>query len=100
MFFLIMNKIMQLSVKRICVSLFLLAVGMPLRAAGRFDELIEKLESLPYGYGLGFVIAIILFFAIILSYAYDIEDKEKRGYGRLALMLLIFILYVVVVYIL
>ena len=48
---------------------------MPSKAAGRFGEFEEKLESIPYG--LGILIPIFFVFAAIIGLVYDIEDKEK-----------------------
>ena len=89
---------MSLFAKRIWLCTILFGVVMPSKAAGRFSEFIEKLESIPYG--LGFSIAIFMFFVIFISRAYESEDKVGKGYGRLVGLLIFVLLYVLVVYIL
>lgn len=90
-----MNKFILLSGKRFWLCSILFAVIMPSKAAGRFGEFVEKLESIPYG--LGILIPIFFVFAAIIGLVYDIEDKEKRGYGRCVVLIIFLILYVLVV---
>jgi hypothetical protein len=90
-----MSKFMSLFAKRIWLCTIFFGVVMPSKAAGRFSEFTEKLESLPYG--LGMLIVIFMFFVLILSYAYDYKDKESKSYGRWIGLVIFVVLYIVVV---